>query len=580
MPNARLWPTANLKPQIESRMTGRTDIIQGVQAEEREVTLSWVLTTPGDFSERDRTITFDWRIWSAARAETPRVPAIREFTDAWSRDPDIASILNTTLGQLPGMDSSVIDVFRQPPIILRVHAEFYAPSIVLTARKMAERTGKNPPDLDPDAPLLQLDQVVTELSDAPVDPSFFEIPKDYQTVSAERMRQWFQSSAPKLLPMEPTIVAPPGSAGMTGGVIGGIIGSVPTAAPPPPPPPAGANVPHTPDRVRVGGYIQQAKLIRQPKPVYPPLAKQARLTGTVKLNAIIGKDGTVQNLTVVEGHPLLIPAALEAVKQWVYTPTQVNGEFVEVVTEIDVNFTLGGTDSTSVQSGSSIVSKSTGKCLDVRGGSTADEAMVQQFACHGGPDQQWEIRVTGQIVSANSRKCLDLGDPGAAGGAAVEQVTCNGGETQRWEVRNTGEIVDRRDGMCLDAGGGSADTTALMLAACDGSLHQQWNVPQASPPADGIFRVGGGVTAPTVLQTVDPFYTEEARHAKLQGTVVLHAEVDTNGRARNIQVVRSLGLGLDEEAVKAAEQWKFRPGYKDGQPVVVAVTIQVNFRLK
>jgi protein TonB len=90
----------------------------------------------------------------------------------------------------------------------------------------------------------------------------------------------------------------------------------------------------------VGGNVQQAMLIRQPKPVYPPLAKQARIQGVVRLNAIIGKDGTIQNLQVATGHPLLVPAALDAVKQWVYKPTLLNGEPVEVITQIDVNFTL------------------------------------------------------------------------------------------------------------------------------------------------------------------------------------------------------------------------------------------------
>jgi TonB family protein len=90
----------------------------------------------------------------------------------------------------------------------------------------------------------------------------------------------------------------------------------------------------------VGSNVQAAKLIRQPKPIYPPLAKQARISGHVMLNAIIGKDGAIQNLTVASGHPLLVPAALEAVKQWAYQPTLLNGEPAEVVTQIDVNFTL------------------------------------------------------------------------------------------------------------------------------------------------------------------------------------------------------------------------------------------------
>jgi protein TonB len=86
--------------------------------------------------------------------------------------------------------------------------------------------------------------------------------------------------------------------------------------------------------------VQQAKLISQPKPVYPPLAKQARISGVVHLAAIIGKEGTVIDLKVISGHPLLIPSALEAVQQWVYQKTLLNGEPVEISTQIDVNYTL------------------------------------------------------------------------------------------------------------------------------------------------------------------------------------------------------------------------------------------------
>ena len=127
--------------------------------------------------------------------------------------------------------------------------------------------------------------------------------------------------------------------GTPGGVIGGIIGSVPSAAPPPPPVKE-APKPVTPKQIRVGGNVQSAKLIKRPTPTYPPLAKQARISGTVRFNAVIGRDGTIQNLTLVSGHPLLVPSATEAVRQWVYQPTLLNGEPVEVVTQIDVNFTL------------------------------------------------------------------------------------------------------------------------------------------------------------------------------------------------------------------------------------------------
>jgi periplasmic protein TonB len=83
-------------------------------------------------------------------------------------------------------------------------------------------------------------------------------------------------------------------------------------------------------------------MVRRILPVYPPLAKQARVSGTVRLQGIISKEGTIQQLQVVSGHPLLVPAAIEAVKQWIYRPTLLNGEPVEVIAPIDVNFTLSG----------------------------------------------------------------------------------------------------------------------------------------------------------------------------------------------------------------------------------------------
>jgi protein TonB len=95
-----------------------------------------------------------------------------------------------------------------------------------------------------------------------------------------------------------------------------------------------------PQRIRVGSNVQKAKLLQHPEPAYPPLAMQARISGVVRLNAVIGKDGAVEKLTVASGHPLLVPPAMEAVKQWVYSPTLLNGQPVVVVTQIEVEFTL------------------------------------------------------------------------------------------------------------------------------------------------------------------------------------------------------------------------------------------------
>jgi TonB family protein len=95
----------------------------------------------------------------------------------------------------------------------------------------------------------------------------------------------------------------------------------------------------------------------------------------------------------------------------------------------------------------------------------------------------------------------------------------------------------------------------------------------------GAYKIGGGVSPPTVLFKVEPEYSEEARKAKFQGTVVLFVVVDEHGNPRDLKVVRPLGLGLDQKAIEAVEKWKFSPGKKDGKPVPVQATIEVNFRL-
>src|ERR1019366_1291684 len=97
--------------------------------------------------------------------------------------------------------------------------------------------------------------------------------------------------------------------------------------------------------------------------------------------------------------------------------------------------------------------------------------------------------------------------------------------------------------------------------------------------ASSIYKTGGGVKAPSLLSKVEPEYSEEARSAKYSGTVLLKVVVDVDGLAKNIEVVNSLGMGLDEQAVLAIQRWKFKPGEKDGVPVPVMAQIEVNFKL-
>ena len=120
--------------------------------------------------------------------------------------------------------------------------------------------------------------------------------------------------------------------GSAGGVIGGIISSTPVAVP----------KIATPQRIRVSSGVSTGLLIKKVTPNYPALAKQARIQGHVLLQAEISKDGTIQNLQLISGHPMLAPAAIEAVKQWRYKPYLLNGEPVAVETQVDVVFSLSG----------------------------------------------------------------------------------------------------------------------------------------------------------------------------------------------------------------------------------------------
>lgn len=134
------------------------------------------------------------------------------------------------------------------------------------------------------------------------------------------------------------------SAGLFSGSAGGQVQFLDQAAggvvlPAPPAPPPDAKLPRQ-AAVRVGGDVQQAMLLRQVIPAYPQLARSARISGKVLLAAVIAPDGTVQRLQLISGPPLLVDAALKAVRQWTYRPTRLNGEPVEVITEITVNFTL------------------------------------------------------------------------------------------------------------------------------------------------------------------------------------------------------------------------------------------------
>ena len=215
--------------------------------------------------------------------------------------------------------------------------------------------------------------------------------------------------------------------------------------------------------VRIAAGIVAGQIISKVNPVYPEEAKAQGIQGSVVLHAIIGRDGTIQELTVVSGPPELTASAMDAVKQWTYQPYLLNGDPVEVDTTITVNYSLEG--------------------------KTAPPPPPPP------PD-----------------------NPHAAA----------------YEING---------------------------------------------PDGRVYQVGGSIRPPVATYAPDPQYTLAARKAKLSGNVVVALVVGPDGQPYNVHVARGLGNVLDQKAVEAVQQYKFNPATKDGEPVAVALNVQVNFQI-
>jgi TonB family protein len=190
-------------------------------------------------------------------------------------------------------------------------------------------------------PASQAKEETTPIQPAPRVEARAETPRIENTVMAEPatrpIARIFRPPSPERKDEEPRVVVlnPPAAVGSGSLVTPVSLTEVVAQIPPPP-----VKEAPSPKQIKVGGNLEAANLIKKVPPVYPSMARSNGIQGTVRFMATIGKDGTVQDLRVVSGNPLLVPAARDAVKKWVYQPTLLNGEPVEVTIQIDVNFSL------------------------------------------------------------------------------------------------------------------------------------------------------------------------------------------------------------------------------------------------
>jgi TonB family protein len=294
---------------------------------------------------------------------------------------------------------------------------------------------------------------------------------------------------------------------------------------------------------RVGNGVSAPVVLQKSEPDYSEQARLAVVDGSVRVSLVVDADGNPTDLKVTRSIGFgLDEKALAAVAGWKFKPGMKEGLAVAVRTSVEVNFRL-------LDQGNTLHMQS----FSCRVPAIASPVSVLKIERppSPGPDQTLSVTIS-----------FDVDDQGVPTNLHLQKVS-----DAKWENDVIAAVREWRFRPSEQKG-------APVSAPCTLSFA----VGKAPAPANS-YRIGDGVSPPGVVTKVEPRYADEARRARYQGTVVLFVVVDTSGKAREIKVLRPLGLGLDERAIEAVEQWQFRPGMKDGQTVNVQATIEVNFRM-
>jgi TonB family protein len=335
--------------------------------------------------------------------------------------------------------------------------------------------------------------------------------------------------------------------------------------------------------IEVPSHSVQSLLSRKVPPVYPPLARQARIQGTVVLKVVITKSGDIGTLRLVSGHPVLAPAAIEAVKQWKYRPYLSNGEPVEVTTNVQINFSLAGNPPTGV------VGDTPGVPAEIIGEGTGGLPRVSETVMRGQrtqkidpvyPSTALQTGIQGFVLlNVRIDKDGNVADVTLVSGhpllvqAAMDAVKqwkyqpylLNGAPMEvetavhlRFDLSGGGNVMEPEAVMTELAPAISADTSGP-------ALHKR-------------VRISQGVAAALVADQVQAEYPPEAREQHIQGNVLLQVIIGKEGNVENVQLISGHPL-LAPAAIDAVKQWKYRPYLLNGEPVEVQTQVLVNFTL-
>jgi TonB family protein len=359
-----------------------------------------------------------------------------------------------------------------------------------------------------------------------------------------------------------------------------------------------------PDPLRVAGWVTAGFLISKINPVYPAEAKAAGVQGAVALRAVISKTGTIDQLQIVSGPPELTHSALDAVRQWRYTPYLLNGEPTEIQTTITVNFSLDGSADRQDVTPASISSGSISGHLFVPVKSVSPpesdlEPLVPQKVGSSAP-------AAAQPVGPNIRSIDYKGLNSVTLQEVVERFNRDGvglNLETRYDPARIAHAAAELKQLLAEHGRPNATIKLATRTIPPGSIGIMFDVkegpkaklgkPSVTPVAEAVpqtkkdgvneasgvqvRKIGGSVSAPIVIHQVEPEYSPEARKANFSGIELVNLIVDAQGLPQNVHILRGVGMGLDAKAVEAVKQYRFKPAMEGGKAVPVEVNIEVNF---
>ena len=315
--------------------------------------------------------------------------------------------------------------------------------------------------------------------------------------------------------------------------------------------------------------VMEGNLIYKVNPAYPEIAKAAHVQGVVVLHALISRTGDVEDLKVISGARMLTASAIDAVRQWKYTPYMFGGETFEVETTINVNFTLAASDSPgNVTTGAYPPAPPVGpsiRSIEYKGLNSVTIGEVgERFNREGiglSLETPYDVARISQAAAALRQLLAERGHPNATITVATQSIPPGA----------IGIQFNVKEGPKGKASMPPAPPVADAAPSVQSAL-QEYNGAQ-------VRKIGGGVSAPELTYKVDPTFTAESRKAKFNGIVLVNFIVDANGKPQNVHVLRGVGMGLDEKAVDAVKKYKFKPALEAGKPVPVELNVEVNFQV-